>query len=304
LTAERALTVVPGVDALEPALGRLFIVIGVFDGIHVGHAYLLDQLRRAARDREARPTVITFDHHPDEILQGTAPPLLSDPDERLDRLAAAGVEVAVVQTFDVALRMTPFDAFVHRIADRVGLAGFLMTPESAFGHDRGGTPETVAALGRELGYEVVVVPPLEIGGRAVRSSDIRAAIAAGDLAAAARLLGHPYAVVGSVAHRSATISGAPSAHGAPAADSARPLGATRAGAGRPERRAGITLTFSMPVAIPPPGTYGVEIERVDDAGGSHDETSAIVTPGQTLEIDRPPPMGNGSDRLRVIFVDA
>ena len=79
-------------------------------------------LRRAAAAHDARPAVITFDAHPDEIVRGAAPPLLCDPDERLARLAAAGVEVCVVQHFDAALRMTEYDAFVgeDRRADRAG----------------------------------------------------------------------------------------------------------------------------------------------------------------------------------------
>jgi riboflavin kinase/FMN adenylyltransferase len=190
------LIVVQGVRGLAPEHGRLFIVIGVFDGLHLGHLYLLDQLRHAAGERDARPAVITFDHHPDEVLTGTAPPLLLDPAERLERLAAAGVELTVVHHFDDATRRTPFGAFIRGIASQVDLAGFLMTPDSSFGYERGGTPETVAALGRELGYDVVVVPTLDLGGRAVRSSEIRSAIAAGDLAGAAQLLGRPYAVVG------------------------------------------------------------------------------------------------------------
>ena len=83
------------------------MVVGVFDGMHLGHAYLLDHLVAEARTRDARPTVITFDHHPDEVLRGTAPALLLDAGERLERLAAAGVEVTVVRRFDETLRQTP-----------------------------------------------------------------------------------------------------------------------------------------------------------------------------------------------------
>jgi len=220
--------VVHGVDALDASLGRLFVVIGVFDGLHRGHLYLLRRLREAAAAHDAEATVITFDHHPDEVILGTAPPLLCDREERLERLEAAGVAVTVVQTFDVALRMTPYDAFVRRIADRVDLAGFLMTPESAFGHDRGGTPETVAALGAELGYETVVVPPYLLDGEPVSSGAIRRAIAAGDLAAAERLLGRPVSL-----------------HGDLAPDPARP---------RAE------LRLSMPMAMPPAGTYPVSTD--------------------------------------------
>jgi riboflavin kinase / FMN adenylyltransferase len=215
--------VVQGVRGLRPEHGRLFVVLGVFDGLHLGHLYLLEQLRAAAEARGAVPAVVTFDHHPDEILTGSAPALLCDPAERLERLAAAGVGLTVVHHFDVETRMTPYDAFVRSIAERVDLAGFLMTPESAFGYERGGSPAAVAALGEVLGYDVVVVPTLEVDGRPVRSAEIRAAIARGDLGAAAELLGRPYAVVG-------------------------------------DPGAGGDLAFPVPVALPPAGAYAATVD--------------------------------------------
>ncbi len=160
--------------------GPIFAVIGVFDGIHLGHRYLLRPSRRGGPRRAARPTVITFDSHPDEVILGAAPPLLLDPAERFRMLGEAGVEVVVVQHFDAALRSTEYDEFLHRITSRTRLAGLLMTPDAAFGHDRRGTPETVRALGELDGFDLVVVPPFDIDGRSVRSSDIRTAIAAGD----------------------------------------------------------------------------------------------------------------------------
>jgi riboflavin kinase / FMN adenylyltransferase len=213
--------VVQGVEGLQPEHGRLFVVIGVFDGLHRGHAYLLDHLREEAAHRDARPAVITFDHHPDEIIRGAAPPLLLHPDERLERLAAAGVEVTVVQHFDETVRHTPYDVFVERIRSRVDLRGFLMTPDAAFGFERRGTPETVAELGRRDGFDVVVVPPFTLRGRPVRSSDVRAAIASGDLAAARELLG-----------RDVTLTAAVLRDGAQ----------TR-------------LQFDVPMALPPTGRY-------------------------------------------------
>ena len=81
--------------------------------------------------------------------------------------------MTVVQHFDAALRMTEYDAFVGRIAERVGLAGFLMTPDAAFGHERRGTPTTLAELGARIGFEVAVVPPFSLEGRPVRSRVIR-----------------------------------------------------------------------------------------------------------------------------------
>ena len=65
--------VVAGLDAVEASGPPAFVVVGVFDGLHLGHAYLLEQLVREAAARSARPVVITFDHHPDEVLTGERP---------------------------------------------------------------------------------------------------------------------------------------------------------------------------------------------------------------------------------------
>ena len=123
--------VVDGIDRLTAEHGPILVVVGVFDGMHLGHIYLLDHLVAEAGARAARPTVITFDHHPDEVITGQAPALLLDPEERLTLLAATGVGVTVVQHFDAALRETPYDVFVERIRERVELRGFVMTPDAA-----------------------------------------------------------------------------------------------------------------------------------------------------------------------------
>ena len=219
--------VVSRVEGLRPELGPAFVVVGVFDGLHLGHLYLLGHLVAESRARHARPTVITFDHHPDEVLTGHAPPLLLDPAERLERLAAAGVEVTVVQPFDAALRETPYDAFVERIRRHVELRGFLMTPDAAFGYERRGTPDRLTALGHRDGFDVVVVEPFTLDGRSVRSSEIRAAIAAGDLAGAASLLGRPV-----------TLTGALKRNG----------------------RTGRRLDFDLPIALPPDGDYAGRVD--------------------------------------------
>lgn len=185
-----------GIEALLPEDGPLVLAIGVFDGIHVGHRSLVEQLVAEARRRDARPAVLTFESHPDEFLAGAAPPLLVDPTERIRLLAALGVELVVVQHFDAALRRTPYDAFVRGILARTPVRAFVMTPDAAFGRDRGGSPETVARLGAELGFEVVVAEPLLVDGAKVSSSAIRALIAAGGIAAAERLLGRPYEATG------------------------------------------------------------------------------------------------------------
>ena len=232
--------VVAGIARLRPEHGPIFAVVGVFDGLHRGHAYLLERLVAEAAARSARPAVVTFDAHPDEVLTGSAPPLLIHPDERLERLAAAGVEITVVQHFDETVRRTPYDAFIAGIQGRTSLAGLLMTPDAAFGFERRGTPDALAALGREREFEVVVVPPFTLDGRAVRSSDIRGAMAVGDLHGASALLGRPITLRGEL----------------------------QDGA----------LVFDWPLALPPDGEYTCVIEDSDARLRLCDGTAALHGP--------------------------
>jgi riboflavin kinase/FMN adenylyltransferase len=247
-----------GIERLQSGDGPIFAVIGVFDGIHLGHRYLLRHLVLEADRRGARSTVITFDSHPDEVILGAAPPLLLDPVDRLRMLGEAGVEVVVVQHFDAALRATEYDDFIARITSRTRLAGILMTPDAAFGHDRRGTPETIAALAARDGFDLVVVPPFEVDERSVRSSDIRAAIARGDLADAGRLLGRPYSVVGNAVVDPATGACA--------------------------------VSFAPPFALPPDGTRRATVRAWPALDSTPSGDAAQVTiRGGTIEVAGSPP---------------
>jgi tRNA pseudouridine55 synthase len=225
----KRLVVVPGLEALRPDMGRLYVAVGVFDGLHRGHQYLLGELRHAAEWAGARPAVVTFDAHPEELIEGLAPPLICDPDERLVRLQAAGVEVAIVQHFDHALRMTTYRDFVGMIRARVDLAGFAMTPDAAFGYERQGTPETLAELGADEGFGVTVVPSFLWNGEQVRSSEIRRRVAAGDLEGARILLGRSLSLTGLIPAASETSDGRP------------------------------PVSFELPVQLPPDGRYAVVV---------------------------------------------
>ena len=268
------MVVVPGVAALKPEMGRLYVAVGVFDGLHRGHMYLLRELRRAAQRAGARPAVITFDAHPEEVIDGLAPPLLCDPDERLVRLQAAGVEVTVVHHFDHATRVTPYDGFVAAIREHVDLAGFAMTTDAAFGFERGGNAETLTALGEREGFAVRVVTPFLSNGEQVRSSEIRRRISAGDLAGARSLLG-----------RSLSLTGRATATGAAGEET------------------GTLLEFEVPVSLPPDGRYSVLVgpawsptRRPMPAG--EPGAAAIAGGAVTLEASSSPEPGSC---VRIVF---
>ncbi len=269
--AGNRMSVVPGIDHLTPDLGRLYLAVGVFDGLHRGHLYLLRELRKAAARAGARPAIVTFDAHPEEVIEGLAPPLLCDPDERLVRLEAAGIEVAVVQHFDHALRITTYDEFVARIASHVDLAGFAMTPDAAFGFERRGTPEALAELGARVGFAVTIVSSYLLDGEQVRSSEIRRRVSAGDLLGARRLLGRPLSLTGRQTDGAAGV-------------------------------AGRQVAFGVPVCLPPNGTYQVLVgpgwalgrQAVPAATGG----TAVVTDGTvSLSMSEDAPDG----QVRVVL---
>lgn len=262
--------IVAGVDTLRSGHGPLFAVVGVFDGLHLGHRWLLDALLMHAQRLGARPAVITFDSHPDEVLVGAAPPLLLDAEDRLRLLQDAGVNLVVVQHFDDVLRRTPYDEFVGRITARTRLAGLLMTPDAAFGHERRGTPEALAELGARTDppFEVVVVPQFALDGRPVSSSEIRRLVQSGALADAGRLLGRPYSVVGA---------------------REEPEGLSTS----------IPVSFRLPVALPPAGAYPVTVVDATVRGPAGPAIATIRGDPPSIEVAGE--LVPAAPRLRIVF---
>jgi riboflavin kinase/FMN adenylyltransferase len=217
-----------------PSGSAMVATIGAFDGVHRGHVALIERLVREARRHGARSVVVTFEPHPAAVLRGTPPTLLCDPLERDARLAELGVDDLVVERFDTELAAQTAEAFVARLRAGRRLVSLLMTEASTFGHGRGGTIASMRLLGATEGFEVVKVVQRHSGDEVISSSRIRAAITAGRLSEAARLLGRRYAVTGTVVHgdgRGRTL-GFPTAN----------------------------LAFDAPVALPPDGIYAVRVE--------------------------------------------
>lgn len=182
-----------------PQIGPAVVTLGVFDGVHVGHRQLVGETARAAAERGARAVAIVFSPHPDEVLRpGTRVERLLPPEETLARLALAGIDEPVEVRFDDELRAMAPDEFLAALAPRIELRAITMSAGSAFGRGRAGTLERVAEIGREQGFDAISVEPLTLGDEHVSSSRIRAALAAGDLDLATRLLDAPPLLRGTV----------------------------------------------------------------------------------------------------------
>lgn len=171
------------------------VSIGVFDGVHLGHAAILRANLERAAELGARATVVTFDQHPKRLLLGRGPRTLTTLAHRLELFARLGIGHTLVLSFDEELRRTPAERFVaDTLVERLGARSFVLGFDSKFGQDRRGTPELLASLG----LDVRVVPQIVVDGRPVSSTAIREAVELGDLVAAARMLGRPVSVFGCV----------------------------------------------------------------------------------------------------------
>ncbi len=172
-----------------PPIGRAVVTLGVFDGVHLGHRHLLHLTAEGARQRRASAVALVFSPHPDEVIRpGTTVPRLLPPETTLERLAGLAIQ-AVVIPFDDALRsLTPAE-FLDALAPGIELCGITMSPTSAFGRGRAGTPDRVAEIGAERGFDVIHADPLLIDGAEVSSSRIRGVLSDGDVPGARRLLG-------------------------------------------------------------------------------------------------------------------
>lgn len=167
------------------------VTIGVYDGVHRGHRRVLERVVARAEEIGARAVVLTFDPHPLALIAPQrAPRLLTTLEQRLELFGQLGLELAAVLTFDEGTRNLRPEAFVEQVLVR-GLAARLVAvgEDFRFGRDRAGDVEILSELGERHGFAVEPVSLVEVGGEALSSTAIRRAIAAGDVAEAARALG-------------------------------------------------------------------------------------------------------------------
>jgi len=182
-------------DAGEP----LAVAVGVFDGVHLGHHRVLQILVDAAGAKGLRPAVLTFDPHPLSLVAPhLAPKMLTTIDQRIEQFASFGVELTAVLAFDPSVRAMSAEAFISDILVGRLRAGFIVAGRDfRFGENRTGDVGLLEEMGPGLGYETSA-SPLVGGAEPVSSTRIRDALEAGDVAAAAELLGRSYQLVGAV----------------------------------------------------------------------------------------------------------
>ena len=181
--------------------GTAVVTVGTFDGVHLGHRAVLDEIARRARASQRSSVLVTFEPHPLEIINpGAAPPLLTLPDERRAILAQSPVDRVAFVPFTAEMRNLTPEQFVREVLEaEFKVAELVIGHDHGFGRGRTGDVEFLRKIGAQDGFAVDVVPPVLLpDGRPVSSTLIRRAVAGGDLDTAARALGRLYSLTGTV----------------------------------------------------------------------------------------------------------
>ena len=180
--------------------GPVFLAIGVFDGVHLGHQAVISTSAKHADNENGTAVVVTFDPHPEKVLRPKAAPhLLTATQHKIELIRKLGVRHLLIIHFDSDFAATPPQDFVQQLVGCSNpLREICVGHEWAFGKNRAGNLDLLKRLGAESHFNVVGIPPVKINGTVVSSTAIRQAVEAGDFAKAAAMLGRDYTILGMV----------------------------------------------------------------------------------------------------------
>lgn len=182
---------------------RTVITIGAYDGVHLGHQAVIAEVRRIAEETGARSAVLTFDRHPASVVRPeSAPQLLTDLEQKLELLAATGIDATLVVKFDQTQSLEAPMSFAQRVlVDCVAASVVVVGEDFHFGHSREGNVATLRELGAVRDFEVLplaLLPRSDGPDEPISSTAIRRAMAGGQVELAATMLGHPFEARGIV----------------------------------------------------------------------------------------------------------
>lgn len=233
-----------------------FVALGVFDGVHVGHQVILGEMVREARASGAATAAVTFEPHPDAVLNPAGGPCrLTTPEEKARLIRALGVEEVAVIPFTAELARLPARAFLADILrPRFRPSRVFVGYNFTFGHRGAGNPFLLAERGPRLGFTVRTFPPIAVEGEVVSSTAVRRLLLRGEVEAAARFLGRPHRLRGRVLRG----DGRGRALGFPTANTSYPAGLCR----------------------PARGVYAVRVTLEPEAGGAGGVFSGVANLGR------------------------
>ena len=177
----------------------MLLTIGVFDGVHLGHQYLISQLTEHTRRQNLLSGVVTFRQHPREVLSPqTKLPYLTSLAEKVSLLKNEGVDAVITLSFTRELARLSARQFVSLLKKYLRMRGLIIGPDFALGRNREGNADTLRKLGQDMSFRVTVIPPVKVNDEMVSSTAIRDALADGDMKKVASLIGRSFSLQGRV----------------------------------------------------------------------------------------------------------
>ncbi len=177
----------------------MLLTIGVFDGVHLGHKYLISKLKEHAGEQNLLSGVVTFRQHPFEVLSPeTELPYLTSLSEKVRLLKNEGVGAVVTLSFTPELAGLSANQFAGLLKKHLRMRGLVIGPDFALGRNREGNADTLCRIGEILDFSVTVVSPVKVNGEVVSSTAIRNAIAGGDMKKVISLIGRSFSLQGRV----------------------------------------------------------------------------------------------------------
>ena len=193
--------VIRGLDRIPPKYACSVVTIGNFDGIHLAHKDLLGKVVEEARKRQCSSVVLTFEPHPQKVLQPDRKPfyLLTTLQEKLKLIEALGIDAVVLIEFTPDFAKTTAEAFVQGILwDKLHLEKLIIGHDTAFGNRKSGNEDFLRGMGQALGFDVEAIDAVQVDGIVVSSTSVRHTLLEGDVRRTMKLLGRPYSLSGTV----------------------------------------------------------------------------------------------------------
>ena len=186
-------------DTHPQALSPSVATIGFFDGVHLGHRYLINQVKIAASQCGWCSSIITFPVHPRQVIQSNyQPQLLSSPEEKIELLASTGVDNCILLPFTQELSKLTAREFMQLLYDKYKVRMLVIGYDHRFGHNRAETFEDYCQYGQELGIHIMQATAYTQEQDKVSSSAIRRALSTGDITTSTKYLGYNYFLEGTI----------------------------------------------------------------------------------------------------------
>ena len=186
-------------DTHPQALTPSVATIGFFDGVHLGHRHLINQVKMAASLNGWCSSIITFPVHPRQVIQSDyQPSLLSSPEEKIELLASTGIDNCILLPFTRELSQLTAWEFMQLLYEQYQVRMLVIGYDHRFGHNRAETFEDYCRYGRELGIHIMQATAYTQEQDKVSSSAIRRALLSGEVSTAAKYLGYPYFLQGTI----------------------------------------------------------------------------------------------------------